>query len=260
VADDSGPLVWLRLLGGFRLVARGEPIPVRSGGKTEALLVRLGLAGVRGLPREVLLEAIWPHSPSSLGIQALSSLLRGLNATLGQALAGAEPVVATAGQYRLNEAAGIAVDIAQFQAAVAEAEKLQSEDQLTAAVAVFERAASLYAGDLSAAAGSSGRIALERERLRAMYRRVLIRLADEAFARGAFDASLAHALALLAHDPCREDAHRLVMRCHLRLGERSQALHHFQTVREILRVELDTEPEPATFALFEQIRLHPGAV
>ena len=260
VGEGADPLVWLCLLGGFRLVTGGQPIPVRSGGKTEALLVHLGLAGLRGIPREVLLHTIWPHSEPSLAGQALNSLLRGLKMLLGDALGGAEPVLPTAGQYRLNEAAGVVVDVARFQTLVAQGEQLQREDQLTAAAAVYERAVRLYGGDLSLAAGSAGRVALERERLRATYRRVLIRLADDAFARDTFEASLGYALALLAHDPCREDAHRLVMRCHVRLGERSQALHYYHTAREILRVELGAEPEPATTALFEQIRLHPGAV
>jgi DNA-binding SARP family transcriptional activator len=238
----------------------GQAVPVRSGGKTEALLAHLGLAGFRGLPREVLLRALWPHIEPSLAGHSLNSLVHRLRILLGEALGGAEPVVPTAGQYRLNAAAGVAVDVTQFQALVAKGEQRHRENQLTAAAALFERAAQLYGGDLSRAAGTGGSAILERERLRATYHRVLIRLADDAFASNAFEASLGHALALLSHDPCREDAHRVVMRCHVRLGERSQALRHYQSVQGILRVELDAEPEPATTALFQQIRLNPGAV
>jgi DNA-binding SARP family transcriptional activator len=87
-----------------------------------------------------------------------------------------------------------------------------------------------------------------------------MRLADNAFDQHVFDTSLELALELLQHDPCREDAHRLVMRCHVRLDARSQALYHYRTVRSILRAECDVEPEPATTALFEQIRLAPHSV
>ncbi len=260
VGEAADPPVWLCLLGGFRLVTRGQPVAIRSGGKTEALLVHLGLAGLRGMPRESLLHTIWPDREPPLAGQALNSLVHSLKNLLGAALRGADPVLPTAGQYRLNEAAGFAVDVARFQALVAEGERLHRDEQLTAATAIYERAAQMYGGDLSAAAGRGGRVALERERLRATYRRVLIRLADGAFARDAVEASLGHALALLAHDPCREDAHRLVMRCHVRLGERSQAVRHYEAVQQILRAELDAEPEPATTALFEQIRLNPGSV
>lgn len=258
--ESAGPTVWLCLLGGFRLVSGGQPLPVRSGGRTEALLAHLGLAGFRGVPREVLLHAIWPNSEPLLAAHALSGVLRGLRTLLSDALGGAEPVVPSAGHYRLNQEAGVAIDVAAFRELVAKGERLRRDDQPLAAAAAYELAVQLYRGDLSLAAGSAGHVVFERERLRAAYGRVLIRLADDAFARQAFEVSLEHALALLAHDPCREDAHRLVMRCHVRLGERSQAMRHYQTAQEILRAELDAEPEEATTALFEQIRLNPGAV
>lgn len=78
--------------------------------------------------------------------------------------------------------------------------------------------------------------------------------------RDDFVVSLQYALQLLDHDACREDAHRMVMRCHLRLGARSQALRQYHAARTILRTELNADPEPATVALFEAIRLKPESV
>jgi len=248
--------VLLCLFGYFRLFKKGQLVSVRSGGKTEALLVHLGLGGVYGVPRDVLLRTIWPHSDRALAAQALNSLVHSLRRLLGEGPRGAMPVVQTAGHYRLNEAAGVAVDVVRFKALVDDGERSARAGQMEHAAELYEHAVRLYEGDLSAAAGGAPRAALERERLRATYRRALVRLSDYAFERQDFDTSLAHALELLAHDPLREDAHRLVMRCHVRLGERSQALHHYRTVQAILRSECDADPEPATVALFEQIRLN----
>jgi DNA-binding SARP family transcriptional activator len=256
MGEDTDHPVWLCLLGSFRLVKNGQLVAVRSGGKTEALLAHLALGGSYGVPREVLLRAIWPDSDTGLAAQALNSLVHSLRSLLGESLRGAAPVLQTAGHYRLNEAAGVAVDVVRFKGLVSEGERCERAGQTEPAVEFYERAVQLYAGDLSAAAGGGARAALERERLRATCRRALIRLSDYAFARHDFDASLERALELLAYDPCREDAHRLVMRCHVRLGERSQALHHYRTVQAILRDECDAEPELATTALFEQIRLN----
>jgi DNA-binding SARP family transcriptional activator len=257
---DADHPVWLCLLGYFRLIRNGQLVAVRSGGKTEALLAHLGLGGLYGVPRDVLLRAIWPHSDAALAAQALNSLVHSLRSLLGEALNGAAPIVQTGGHYRLNEAAGVVVDVVRFKGLVSDGERYERAGQTGTAVELYEQAVQLYGGDLSAAAGGGARAALERERLRATCRRALIRLADHAFARQDFDTSLSHALELLEHDPCREDAHRLVMRCHVRLGERSQALYHYRTVLAILRSECDAEPEPATTALFEQIRLNPRAV
>ena len=89
---------------------------------------------------------------------------------------------------------------------------------------------------------------------------MLASLAAYVCAAGDDAASLAYAQRLLQHDPCREDAHRLLMRCHLRRGERAQALHQYRVCVDLLRAAFGTTPEPATVALFEQVRLDPGSV
>ena len=77
---------------------------------------------------------------------------------------------------------------------------------------------------------------------------------------GDYTGCLSHARRLLANDPCREDAYRLMMRCYVRLGERAQALRQYRLCQTILRTEFDAVPEPATTALFDQIRLDPGSI
>lgn len=50
------------------------------------------------------------------------------------------------------------------------------------------------------------------------------------------------------------------MRCYVRQGERAEALRQYRLCESVLRVEFDALPEPATTALFAQIRLDPGSV
>jgi hypothetical protein len=50
------------------------------------------------------------------------------------------------------------------------------------------------------------------------------------------------------------------MRCHVQRGERAQALRQYQLCRDILKAEYDAAPEPATTALFDQVRLDPGSI
>ncbi len=59
---------------------------------------------------------------------------------------------------------------------------------------------------------------------------------------------------VLAQDNYFEAAHRELMRCYARLGETSQALRHFQSLRQLLRAELAAEPSPETMLLFERLR------
>jgi DNA-binding SARP family transcriptional activator len=258
--DGDQPPVLLCLLGSFRLLRRGELIALRSGGKTEAVLTRLGMASLQGVLRETLLRAVWPDSEYTLAGHALNTLVHRLRELLGNALSGAAPVVQSSGRYRLNREAGFTVDIELFRALVAQGDDAWRTKDPSAAVRAYARAIQLYRGDLSGNGDENAHTFLERDGLRATHLDLLMRLSDYFFAQGEFATCLSYALQLLAHDPCREDAHRLVMRCYVRRGERAQALRHYRTVQAILHAEFDVEPEPSTTALFEQVRLAPETI
>jgi DNA-binding SARP family transcriptional activator len=228
-AGSQGVLICL--LGSFRVLKTGEAVPFRHRGKAAALLTGLALRHNHQASREALLDSLWPDSDPAHAGQSLSTLVYGLRRLLSDALTGEPPVVHADGGYRLNVEAGVEVDVVQFE---------------------------LYRGDLCAA--DDVRAIVERERLRALQLSLLARLADHAFALGDYPVALQHAERLLFHDPCREDAHRLVMRCQVRLGARAQALRQYLVCREILHREFGAGPEPATEELFASARLDPGSI
>jgi DNA-binding SARP family transcriptional activator len=119
----------------------------------------------------------------------------------------------------------------------------------------YRRAADLYRGDLCLA--PDAQTIIECERLRSRYLMVLAQLAEHYFLTGDYITALDYLWRLLKRDPYREDAHRLVMRCHVRLGQRAAALHHYEICVDILHAAFDAAPEAATVALFEQIRREP---
>lgn len=246
------------LLGGFRVLKNGRPIAVRSGGKVEGLLYTLALRADHPLPRDLLLEELWPDASGELAGQSLNTLVYSLHRLLGDALGGAGPVLYVDGYYRLNEEAGVGVDIAGFNA-LARAGEREARLGNPGAAAVFRaRAVEMYRGDLHTFADVRG--VVEREGLRARYLTLLARLADYHFAERDYTTCLDYVLRLLAGDPCREDAHRLVMRCYMRRGERAQALRQYRLCERILRAEFDAAPEAGTTALYDQMRLDPASV
>src|SRR5205823_6726736 len=119
----------------------------------------------------------------------------------------------------------------------------------------YRRAAELYRDDLCLAVDAQA--VMERERLRARYLTLMAQLAEHHYRAGDYSTALEYLWRLLARDPYREDAHRLVMRCYLRRGERAAALHQYQVCVDVLRAEFAAAPEAATVALFDQIRVDP---
>ena len=256
--ERDGSPIFICLLGEFRVFQAGEPVVLRGGGKSEALLAALALRNGQGAPRESLLVTLWPDAEPELASQSLSTLVYGLRKLLGDAIGGAAPVLQVGGLYRLNAQAGVAVDVWRFETLAALGDQRLRAGEVDLGMAAYGHAVDLYRGDLQA--GSDVYALVQRERLRSLNANLLARLADHAFAACDFAGALRQAARLLSTDACREDAHRMAMRCYVRLGERAQALRQYRLCAEILRTEFEAAPEPATTALFDQIRTNPLSV
>ena len=257
IADINLPIV-ICLLGSFFLLKMGHPIRVASGGKAEILLCILALQSNYCASRDRLLSLLWPVTQPTLAVQSLNSLIYSLRKQLGDAIGGAAPILYSDGYYQLNVEAGVGVDVASFDALVNAGEQLAITGDSRAAAETYRNALRLYRGDLCA--GIDWHAVLERERLHVRYLNLLAHLAEYAFGENNYAACLDYARRLLDKDPCREDAHRLIMRCYVRQGERAQALRQYRLCQNILHVELDAVPEPATITLYDQMRLDPGSV
>ena len=257
-ADAAAWPILICILGDFRLLQAGQRLAIRGGGKTEALLCYLGLHYGAAVPRATLINALWPASDPALGALSLNSLIYHLHKLTGKGQGGPALVVHDDGQYRLNVEAGVGVDAACFENLAEIGEQHARNGDRGAAGAAYARAVAIYRGDLCMA--TNVQALLVRERLRSRCLTLLAQIADHHYSMGDYTACLRVAWRLLEEDPCREDAHRLVMCCYVRRGERAAALRHYQTCVEILRTEIDVEPEPATRALLDLIRRRPELI
>ncbi len=252
VHQTSWPIL-ICVLGNFRVLKAGQPLILRNANKMQSLLANLAVAPSQSLPREAVLEAVWPGIELSLAAKSLYSLTYQLHKLLGDQLAGAAPVIQADGFYRLNTEAGVGLDTVWFEALALMGERQAHAGDRALAVQTYLNAVDLYQGDLIVSASAHALIA--REFLRSRYLTLLAHLADESFADGQYLDTLNYATRLLSVDPCREDAHRLIMRCHVQRGERAQALHQYQLCKHLLATEYDAIPEAATTELFHRIRL-----
>jgi two-component SAPR family response regulator/Flp pilus assembly protein TadD len=199
-----------------------------------------------GLRKEEIGEIFWSeHSPQKLEGIFRSSLYR-----LRRALF-RESVMLEEGLYLFNRQSDYWFDVEAF-------EKLldQAEHTLAAAkgkkIAVLEEALALYQGDYLNGVYADW-CALERERLREQYLTALETLAGLYTDRGETQRAIELYQNVLAQDQYRETAHRELMRCYYRLGDRAAAIRQYQTCAMILRKELGVSPMPETEELHLQI-------
>jgi len=247
--------ILIGLLGSFRVLRNGSPVAMHGGAKSASLLRHLALSPGYQAARDVLLDVLWRGTDPEFAGQSLNSLVYSLRKLLGPALGGASPVQCVDGYYCLNQEAGVGVDVACFEALAQAGDPHACVSMGAGAAESCVKALALYRGDLCA--DQDMHSIVERERLRSRYLGLLARLAEYHYNERAYAQCLTYALKLLANDLCREDGHRLVMRSYMGLGERAQALHQYRLCEAALRQEFDAVPEPATAALFDQLRGYP---
>ena len=170
VSDTVCPIL-VCLLGEFRVLTKvGQSVRLNSS-KAGVLLYYLGLQYQQSIPRDVLLETVWPGHAPELASHSLNSLTYSLRKLLGDDIGGDAPVLHEAGYYRLNREAGVGVDVAYFESLVKAGDQQVVANNLPTAVSFYAQAIQLYRGDLCA--GTDINSVMARERLRAHFLRIL---------------------------------------------------------------------------------------
>jgi DNA-binding SARP family transcriptional activator/TolB-like protein len=241
----------LRLLGSATIFVDGVVVEERqwTRRKSKALLKLLALAPQHQLHREQLMEHLWPEQEPELAANNLNKIIHAARRALEPALkAGAESrfILTHDQQVMLRAPTGLWVDVEEFEQRAATALKSK-------AVADYESALALYAGELLPEDRYEDWAATRRERLSRWANRLLAESARLYEAAGQWQPSIERFQQLVALNPSNEDAHRHLMRLYVLSGSRHEALAQFQQCQMALRKDLDAEPEPQTIALYEQI-------
>jgi DNA-binding SARP family transcriptional activator len=234
----SLPDAQLVTLGTPALVRDGTPIPLRK--KDLALLVYLRLEGKHGHSRGALAGLLWGNSREVNARHSLTQALGRLRAQVGDVL--------EVGHDRVGCRATLHCDAASLQQAAAAA----GVDDGVLGLCGGEFLAGFHAGPGAEAFESwaDGR----RAHLRAVAVTALERLGADAEARGAWETALAAGQRATELDPASEPGHRRMMRAWHAQGHRVRALQHFERLAAWLAAEFETDPEPETALLAEQLR------
>lgn len=249
---DQSPALRIELLGGFRVAVGGRLVPASRWRlrKAQSLVKLLALAPGQRLPRDEVMDLLWPDLP-------LQAALNNLRVTLHAARRALTPahLVARGTTLALSPDAPPWVDVVAFEVTAAAA--LQQVDP-----ALAWEAAGLYTGDLLPEDRYEDWITDRREALRRTYLGLLLELAGWEEVRGEPARAIMALERLVAHEPMHEEGHRRLMRLYAQTGRRGEALRQYEYLRAVLRRELDAEPEAASQDLYHAIlagRLPPGS-
>jgi DNA-binding SARP family transcriptional activator len=240
------------LLGSFELYVDGDPVRQWRGNRGRLLLAYLLLHYTRPVHRDALGGVFWPEVTPDVARNRLHVALHGLRSDL-RAVSRHPIVVHSQGGFTFHSRVALSIDTEAFTAAVRTAHG-EEGSQPEAALGSYEKALEIYRGDLLEDAPYEDWALLDRERLKVQYLETLDRIAKIRFELGRYAACIEVSQRLATGDPCREDIHRLLMRCYARLNKPHLAVHQYHQCERQLRDETGLKPAQTTRNLYEQIR------
>ena len=172
---------------------------------------------------------------------------------LRKALGNGDWITLSNDRYQVDPAVVGEFDVAEFEREVANARRMLKRQE-EGASAALERALDRFRGDLLDGEPAGDWHLEHRDRLQRIYADALMELAGRLSKEDRCAKAADAYRRLLARDDLHEEAVRALMECHVRLGERAQAMRVYQRFAERLMKELDAEPDEETTELFERIR------
>lgn len=199
--------------------------------------------------KEQIGVALWPDaSPTQL-----NNNFRVVLYHLRQALGSPEWVLFEGDQYLFNRSLNYRFDVEAFESACTLGRQLQREHPAEA-LSHLQEATGMYRGHFLAGWSGGEWHLPRREQLRQEYLEALLLLGQLLFE----DTRYAEAAEVyrrgIEQENYLEQAHRELMRCYARQGERARALRQYQALVDLLRDEMGAPPAQETKELFERLK------
>jgi predicted ATPase/DNA-binding SARP family transcriptional activator len=244
--------MWVQLTGRLRLVADdgtvvdADAFPGRQGQSVFAYLA----AHHRPVPREELAELLWPDRLPRAWERDLSVIVSRLRSLFRSAgFSGSDLLVGTAGTYEMRLPPGTAVDLDVIAEEITRGEAAFGtgdwESALVAVSTAAERARRPLLPGFDAAWLDS-----KRDELRSFLVHSLDLAARARSRLGDTAEAVRCAREAVKLEPLREGGYVTLMRIHLEVGDRAQALRIYEKCRVVLAEELGVDPSPETQAVY----------
>ena len=250
--SESGINVVVQMLGPFNLTIQDTLIKLPNS-RSLSLLKYMFLHHIQSIPREVLMDVFWPDVEPEAARNNLNVALHALRKEL-HSITDLAVICHENGAYCLSSDLTVWLDVDEFEQCIKTGNQMEAGNQMTAAVAEYEIAVNLYQGDFLVETPYEDWTIHDRELLRVVYLDTLDHLSRIYFSQGEYGACTMLYQRILTMDNCSENAHRRLMRCYCRQGQKHLALRQYQVCVKAIREELNIAPMPATNQLYEQIR------
>lgn len=251
------PLI-IRCLGNFSVSIGDRPIPAKQWRSAKATLLfkYLVVKHEQGLiPKETLLEVVWPDEDAAVTSPRLHVALNTLRKLLEPDLVRGVPsayIIRHNNGYRLEIGRHGRIDFIEFVKSVDAATAVYDTDPDLALDRLLIAAAN-YRGMLLKEDPYEEWMVNHRASLEQRFLQVLSNIIGLYEKQGAWHQCIAHAETYLRHDKYAEPVYRDLMRFHVKAGNPSGAIETFQKCRRRINDEMDLPLSEQTLNLYEKL-------
>ena len=253
------PHLSIRTFGGFIVYREGTAVVADNewhGHQPKLLLKAIVAHGGRNVPRDVLVEDIWPDAAADAAARRFKVTLHRLRRTLepkmnpdfGWAYIHLKDNLVTLDEELCR------IDVSAFHQLCRRLRRIEPLEADEEALALCQEIRALYRGDFLPEEPYAPWVEVKRGILRDDYVRVLERLVDILERRQETDALIDVLKAMIQAAPARDDIRRCLMHGYAHRGEHALALAVYRDFRAFLSADLDVTPDPETTALYLRLR------
>src|SRR6266480_1261377 len=225
-----GKMLVLELLGTLSLRNATPPVPVSAQQKRSlGLLAILALAGRQGFPRDRIEAYLWPESSAPLARHSLDQTVYAIRNALGS-----DFILSTGRELRLNPDL-VQVDAWEFEEAIRAGQWAAAVDRYKGTL--------LEGFHFTDSREFESWIDSERARLHREYQTAVEFLANTAAEAGDHSRSVTWWRRLANSDPLSASATKQLMLALAAAGDRAGAVKHARLYQELVRQELEMEPD-----------------
>ncbi|THB81469.1 MAG: protein MalT [Desulfobacteraceae bacterium] len=231
-----------------------------DGKKPLMLLKSLVIRGVNDVPKEVLIDDLWPHANPAAGEKNFKINLHRLRKALEpnpDKHFGYSYLIQKAGLVSLDPDL-VSIDSSQFLEFSAQARDLEKKGRFGPALDLLDRALSMYQGDFFSEDLYMESLTQKRMMFRSLYMELLQKKARLHEEMDQMESAIATWKRLMDEDPYSEAGCQNLMILLTDCGDRQAAIDLFEHYRQLVKRDLGTDPDEQTLAVYQQVNRSSG--
>ena len=253
------PRIDIITFGGFSVLKdRRTPIDDHqwAGNRPKLLLKSIVVHGGHDIPKEILIEDLWPDSDAEAAAKSFKVTLHRLRKILEPELSrelGSAYLHLKDNHVSLDPAL-CRIDVEEFLALVKEVRKARDRKASDEVLRCCVRATAIYGGDFLPEEPYLPWVEMKRTLLRDYYLELLLKTADLYSARNRIDPAVDCCKQMLQTDPTSDPACQRLMELYQRQGRRAAALRVYEAFKSHLISDIGVEPDPETTAMYRKLQ------